>query len=222
MFKGLFVIFLLTIAVCVARTPDSEECDAQRKCKEPFTSCIEGYCEHKGVFPAEWQEVLGASLLFVTTAMCNAAGISGGGIIVTIGIGLFYLSSKEAVAMSNVLIFFGCVTRFTINFKQRHPLKDATSIDYGVVTCQLPLVMLGTFLGVQLNELLAETLIFILLFLTFAALTYRSFRKGIDVSKREKREKKERAKCLDETRLLTDHPQVESISSIKETEEYKE
>jgi len=82
--------------------------------------------------------------------------------------------------------------------------------------------MLGTFLGVQLNELLAETLIFILLFLTFAALTYRSFRKGIDVSKREKREKKERAKCLDETRLLTDHPQVESISSIKETEEYKE
>lgn len=94
------------------------------------------------------------------------------------------------------------MTRFIINFNNKHPLKNATSIDYGVVTAQLPLVMLGTYLGVQVNELLAETLIFILLFLTFAALTYRSFKKAMAVTQKEKLEKLERQMYQNDTRPL--------------------
>ncbi len=201
-----FFVFITLILFATAFTPDSDKCDEEKRWREPYAHCdlTRGLWQHKGVFPSEWTEVLGAGLLAVTTAMCNAAGISGGGIIVTIGIGLFSFSSKEAVAMSNVIIFFGWVTRFIINYKHKHPLKDATSIDYGVVTWQLPLVMLGTFIGVQVNEILAETLVFILLFITFVALTYRSFRKGIDTTKRERQERIHRARYLNDTRPLQD------------------
>jgi len=138
------------------------------------------------VFPVEWTELIGAALLGVTISLCNAAGIGGGGIIVTIAITLFMFSPKEAVALSNFVIFFGCVTRYIRNFKNKHPLKDATAIDYGIVTCQLPLVMLGTFTGVQINELLPETLVFILLFVTLIYLTYKAIVKAFDTSRKEK------------------------------------
>ena len=47
--------------------------------------------------------------------------------------------------------------------------------------------MLGTFIGVQVNELLAETLVFILLFVTLIYLTYKAIMKGIDTYKKEKK-----------------------------------
>jgi uncharacterized membrane protein YfcA len=147
------------------------------------------------VFPIEWQEFVGAFTLAITISLCNAAGIGGGGIIVTIGITLFTFSPKEAVAMSNFVIFFGCITRYIRNFHNKHPLKDATSIDYGIVTCQLPLVMLGTFVGVQVNELLPETLVFILLFVTLIYLTYKAGVKGYQSFMKDR---KEAAKKRDE------------------------
>jgi uncharacterized membrane protein YfcA len=113
------------------------------------------------VFRIEWSEFIGAIALAITISLCNAAGIGGGGIIMTIGISLFFFSPKEAVANSNIVIFFGCFTRYIRNFKNKHPLKDATCIDYGILTCQLPLVMLGTYIGVLINDVLPETVIFI-------------------------------------------------------------
>lgn len=59
------------------------------------------------MFPAEWRELLGALLLAVAISLCNAAGIGGGGIIVTINVTLFQFSAKESIAMSNFVIFFG-------------------------------------------------------------------------------------------------------------------
>jgi uncharacterized membrane protein YfcA len=144
------------------------------------------------VFPIEWLEFVGALVLCVTIALCNAAGIGGGGIIVTIGITFFVLSPKEAVAMSNVVIFFGCLTRFIKNRNNKHPLKDATSIDYGVVTCQLPLLMLGTFIGVQVNEFLPEMLVFILLFVTLVYLTYKAFVQALNTRRKEQAENKKK------------------------------
>lgn len=153
------------------------------------------------MFPIEWTEFIGAILLAITIAFCNAAGIGGGGIIVTILITLFFFSPKEAVAASNTVIFFGCLTRYIRNFNHKHPLKDATAIDYGIVTCQLPLVMLGTYIGVLVNDILPETLVFILLFVTLIYLTYKAIMKGYGTYKSEKAAK---AKIkFEENRLRT-------------------
>jgi uncharacterized membrane protein YfcA len=125
-------------------------------------------------------------LLGVSISLCNAAGIGGGGIIVTIGITLFHFTPKESVAISNTVIFFGCLTRYIRNFNHKHPLKDATAIDYGIVACQLPLVMLGTFIGVEVQQILPETLVHILLMVTLLYLTWKAVQKAFDTRKKEK------------------------------------
>ena len=186
-----FIIFYISLSLLLtlshAKTPDSDKWESSDDWNTPYETCKNKYCTHKDVFPIEWMELLGAVSLAITISLWNAAGIGGGGIIVTIGIILFHFSPKEAVAISNFVIFFGCITRYLRNFKNKHPLKDATAIDYGIVTCQLPLVMLGTFIGVQVNELLAETLVFILLFVTLIYLTYKAIMKGIDTYRKEKK-----------------------------------
>ncbi|CAI2387281.1 unnamed protein product [Moneuplotes crassus] len=210
--RNLFILLLLVV-LASSKTPDSDLCKTKEKegdidyyCdNSPIFVCKDygkdKYCVHKGVFPAEWRELLGALILAVAISLCNAAGIGGGGIIVTINVTLFQFSAKESIAMSNFVIFFGCLTRYIRNFKNKHPLKDATAIDYGIVTCQMPLVMLGTFIGVQINEILPETLVFILLFVTLLYLTYKAFVKAIDAYKKEKKIAQEKKEQKDEERV---------------------
>eukprot|EP00345_Euplotes_harpa_P000020 CAMPEP_0168319052 /NCGR_PEP_ID=MMETSP0213-20121227/833_1 /TAXON_ID=151035 /ORGANISM="Euplotes harpa, Strain FSP1.4" /LENGTH=440 /DNA_ID=CAMNT_0008320213 /DNA_START=326 /DNA_END=1648 /DNA_ORIENTATION=- len=106
------------------------------------------------------------------------------------------MSPKEAIANSNLVIFFGCVTRFIRNYNNKHPLKDATAIDYSVVTCQMPLLMSGTYIGVFLNEFLPEFLVFVLLFVTLVYLSYKGIQHSIEAWKKDNeaiRKKKEQA-----------------------------
>lgn len=144
------------------------------------------FCEHKDVFPIEWDEFIGAILLGIIIAFCNAAGIGGGGIIVTVGITLLHFTPKEAVAISNTIIFFGCLTRYIQNFKNKHPLKDATSIDYGIVIAQIPLLLFGTFIGVELQQVLPETLVHILLMVTLLYLTWKAIQQAFDTRRKER------------------------------------
>uniref|UniRef100_A0A7S3NXP4 Sulfite exporter TauE/SafE family protein n=1 Tax=Euplotes crassus TaxID=5936 RepID=A0A7S3NXP4_EUPCR len=65
----------------------------------------------------------------------------------------------------------------------------------------MPLVMLGTFIGVQINEILPETLVFILLFVTLLYLTYKAFVKAIDAYKKEKKIAQEKKEQKDEERV---------------------
>ena len=195
----MILIVALIIGMSVATiTPDSKTWDASTSWEnQPYLVCKDGYWQHKTVFPIEWLEFIGMIVLAVTIALWNASGIGGGGIIVTIGITMFMMSPKEAVANSNIVIFFGCVTRFVRRFNDKHPLKDATSIDYNIVTCQLPLLMLGTYIGVMLNEFLPDFLVFVLLFLTLLYLSYKGIIHAIEARKKENAEfKKKREAAL--------------------------
>lgn len=151
-------------------------------------------------------------VLGVTISLCNAAGIGGGGIIVTVGITLFHFTPKEAVAISNTTIFFGCLTRYIRNFKNKHPLKDATAIDYGIVTAQLPLVMLGTFVGVEVQQILPETLVHILLMVTLLYLTWKAVQKAFDTRKKEKEAAAK--KLLESNRSLNKSLEIEGSKSL--------
>lgn len=135
------------------------------------------------------------------------------------------MSAKEAVAMSNLTIFFGCLTRYIKTFKNKHPLKDSTSIDYGIVTCMLPLVMLGTTIGVQVNDLLPDTLVYILLFVTLLYLTYSSVAKSIETYKKETeatRKEKMKLQKIETQSINDDEPNKETENQKKSTEENKE
>ena len=115
----------------------------------------------------------------ILLALANVGGIGGGGLIIPIIMSLFTFTTKEAIAISGFTIFTGSVARFLYSWHQRHPEKDATLIDYGIVIVMMPLVLVGSFVGVLLNIMLPPVILSSILTVILVLLTLQSFYKGM-------------------------------------------
>ena len=189
-YKSISIVWLIMLIVLVnsyAITPDSKDWATDQDCKFKFEKCDMNLQKwnHKNFFPLHFIEFFGVILLGVCIAFWNASGIGGGGIIVTIWVVFLSFSAKESVALSNFSIFWGGVARYIKNFNNRHPLKNAPAIDYEIVAWMLPVTMLGTFAGVELNRSFPRIIVFSMLCLTLTILSLLSVWKGIRTFKEE-------------------------------------
>ena len=65
----------------------------------------------------------------------------------------------------------GSMTRFVLNFGEKHPEKNAVSLDYGLAAIMMPSVILGSIIGAYFYIILAPPVILIVLttiFILFA------------------------------------------------------
>ena len=136
-------------------------------------------CVHKDLYPIKSREVLGTLVLSFLMALAVMSGVGGGGVIVSLLMYFFVLGTKEAIAINYFAIFTGAITRFAMTVDDRHPDKDATSIDYGISNIMLPLVLVGTIIGVYFNIMLPDVMIQSLLALVLAILTAFALCKSI-------------------------------------------
>ena len=151
----------------------------------PFFICKAKACVHKGIFPIYGSEFAGIIVLTVLIALANVGGVGGGGLIIPIIMALFSFHTKEAIAISGFTIFTGSVARFIYSYNQRHPEKDATMIDYGIVIVMMPLVLVGSFVGVLVNIMLPPILLSLFLTVILLLLTGQSFLKGRQIYQKE-------------------------------------
>jgi uncharacterized membrane protein YfcA len=155
---------------------DYEVCDRTTDCAlAPFNICQNGKCEHKGVFPMQTSEIFGVFALTALTVLANVGGIGGGGIIIPVTIALFGFSTKEAIALSGALIYSGSLARFAMQINERHPQKDSTLIEYNIVILMLPLVLVGSFIGVLVNIMTPNIILSSFLTLILIVLAMRSW-----------------------------------------------
>ena len=85
---------------------------------------------------------------------------------------LFQFTMKSSIVISGFTIFTGAVVRFFYQWNNKHPKKNSTIIEYNIVIVMMPMVLVGSFVGVLLNIylpslVLAIILLSLLLFLTF-------------------------------------------------------
>ena len=133
----------------------------------------------------------------ISIALSNAAGVGGGALILPILIVLLSFTEPQAVALSNFLIFVGAVVRFIVGFKQRHPENpDRPAIHYDYVVLLVPNALLGTIIGVHLNEFLPEVVLVILLVFVLLLVTYISFRKACSLQKEEAKRREHKMDTL--------------------------
>jgi uncharacterized membrane protein YfcA len=142
-------------------------------------------CEHKGVFPLEQVEFFGLIIVLVILVLANVAGLGGGGIIIPILMAMFGFSTKEAIALGSVLILSSSLVRFILQVEERHPLKEATVVDYNIVIVMLPMVMLGSFMGVIVNIALPNIILSGLLTTIVTVIAYRGFQTAKRVRNKE-------------------------------------
>ena len=110
-------------------------------------------------------------MLPILLALANVGGIGGGGLIIPITMALFQFTTKEAIAISGFTILAGSVARFIMTINDRHPEKDAIIIDYGIVIVMMPLVLVGSYIGVIINIMCPGIILSFMLTLILVALT---------------------------------------------------
>ncbi len=89
--------------------------------------------------------------------MANAGGLGGGGIMIPFMMIFLELPIEECVPLANSFALISGVTRFVLNYKEKHPYRPwRLIIDYEVVTLVMPLVFLGTLIGVNIGAALNQ------------------------------------------------------------------
>ncbi len=58
--------------------------DNPSTCHKPYSTCVNGSCVHKDLFPMFSPEIIGLVTLSVLMMLCTVAGIGGGGITIPI------------------------------------------------------------------------------------------------------------------------------------------
>ncbi len=126
-------------------------------------------------------------VLPIILGLAQAAGVGGGGILVPFCIIFFGFDTKEAVALSAFCLYIAALTRWFFNWKERHPEKDATSIDYGLATIMLPTEMLGALIGVFINITLPSVVLMVALTILLLLLFLVSVRKALFLYREERK-----------------------------------
>jgi uncharacterized membrane protein YfcA len=71
--------------------------------------------------------------------------------------------------------------RYIYSHNSRHPEKNSTHIDYGLVIVMLPLVLVGSFIGVFFNLMLPPVILSIILTVLLVFLTIQSLMQGYKI-----------------------------------------
>ncbi len=154
------------------------------QCDSPECT-LEGVCEHKGLTPFHFQEIMGVVLIAILVTLANAGGIGGGSLLLPVISLLLMFHQNQAGTISTAMVFVAAVTRFITNFNQKHPRRDRVLIDYNIVIVIMPMALLGTVLGVNLNVTLPEGVQVIVLGLVLLYVAYSTFKKGRNLYRSE-------------------------------------
>jgi len=134
-------------------------------------------CEHKRFFPLSMTEVWGLITIAIGSALSNAGGIGGGGLLIPILLIMLGFVAHEAIPISKLMIFTGALTSFLLGFRQKHPTRKAITIDYNIPLILVPMLLFGTMAGVTLNKICPPWLILVNLTLILILNTYKTMKK---------------------------------------------
>ena len=103
--------------------------------------------------PPSLLEVAGIIVLLLMAILANAGGLGGGGLLTPFLMIFFDLTIFECVPIANLFGLIAALTRFIVNFKQKHPnpvkaKEGKLSLEYEIVTLTMPMLYLGTLFGV--------------------------------------------------------------------------
>jgi uncharacterized membrane protein YfcA len=149
------------------------------------TSC----CVHKSVFQpkAFMLEYVGLAVFTLVMALCNIAGIGGGGIAIPLIMAFFKFDTKVAVAISSFTILVCTVMRYLYNFNDMNPEKpNVVLVDYSLAVIMMPTTLAGSQIGTMVLNSFPPVVIQGTLTLVLAFLCYQSYFKACEISAKER------------------------------------
>lgn len=130
---------------------------------------------------------LGYLLVSIVSALSNAGGVGGGGILMSIFMVIYGYSIQDMIPLSSATMLSGAVINmFMTMTKPHHINKDEFLIDYGLSSIVIPLLLAGTVIGVILAKSIPTLLTIVLLTFYFIWALISVFKKTMKLSKEEK------------------------------------
>ena len=135
-------------------------------------------------------EYFGMLAFMIVMALCQVAGIGGGGLDEPLNMAFFKFNTKEAVGLSSFIILLCTICRTVYTFKARNPDEpNQVVVDYSLAVIMMPTTLAGSQIGVLVLHTSPAVVIQTLLTLTMALLAYQSYRKAKQIMKKEDEEK---------------------------------
>lgn len=205
-----------------------DDCDTGYYCKYSKKEKID-VCSYEPLLH-KWslRTIIGMAVLFVSGAFVSGAGIGGGALFVPIMMIVNGYPADYCVSSSNPLIFGGSLAVCLFNFRLKHPDYNRPLINYNIAAIIEPLSWLGTIVGVIMNGVFPDWLLYLIQFILFSYTTYSTFKKGWADWKKIKAEREKEALELDDLQTpINDKkgeklPEPSSSSKIPETPEFKD
>jgi uncharacterized membrane protein YfcA len=165
---------------------------------------------HKDLWPLLDSEVLGFSIMFLISAIANAAGIGGGMIMIPLFVMLFYFETHTAVPLAQVMIFGGALIAVFMKVNARHPTRDRPLILYKLIMLVQAPMLLGATFGALVSTTIPSWLIELMVTTTVVFLCYNTTKKAIALYRQETKE-------LSNERLLSDKPDLRDSENLEAT-----
>ena len=103
----------LPLAVEAVFHPDvGAHCNTDASCKSAMLRCIEGYCDHKELFPLQREDVATSVLIFLAVSVSSACGNGGGGIMIPLLILISGFPEHSAIPLVSSAIFGSSIANF--------------------------------------------------------------------------------------------------------------
>ncbi len=152
----------------------TDKCKVDADCLER-NFCKNGRCTHMGLLPISFNDMICFFLIIIASALSNAGGIGGGGLLIPILIFMLNFTTHEAIPITKIMIFSGAVISYFLNIYQKNPLREGITIDYNIALVIVPFLLFGTMVGVNLNRVLPPFVILLTLTCILSISCYATF-----------------------------------------------
>lgn len=155
MYKLIFSVLLASTLFFAVK--GQTKCATSDDCPN-YNICEEEECVHGGII-INSETLTGTLLIMFVTGLANAAG-SSGSILTTLFLLFFFgYNENKAIIIAYVLVFGGSIGNFVnVGFKL-NPVTGKSTIDYDIALLCMPMMLLGTNLGIVVNRMIAPLFI---------------------------------------------------------------
>lgn len=136
---------------------------------------------HKALIPFNLNDLFGIGGIFIAILVNTVAGIGGGGIILPILVLVMKFSLRQAIALSNLVVFGSALASAIVNLTKRHPnpFVDRPLISFDIVLLMEPITMIGALCGTYIGKIIPEIFLVISLGIVLATVSWRSYTIGM-------------------------------------------
>ena len=207
-----------TCRECTAHT----DCPTNYFCRQSAKDNVM-ICRHEPlIHPWNWRLGLCMVLIFFVGVMVSGVGIGGGALFVPVMQIVCGFPAEYAISSSNPLIFGGSLAVTVFNFRRKHPDYDRPLINYNVAGIIEPISWLGTIIGVIMNGVFPEWLLYVTQVLLFSYTSVTTFQKGIAEYRKNKKAKLELEDIENKGEALKTDTITDVLNPENETEEKEE